>query len=217
MYTRIALTGLNPHAGESGTIGLEERDLINPVADRLRQEGLDITDARPADTIFAEMLEIMLDDSVLAIVLTLVVVTTVLLIDLRNFTHTLLVLTPLLTALLLITGFMYLFEIRLNLYNMVAFPTVIGMGIDNGVHMFHRYREEGAGSLKLVLRTTGVALLATSLTTMVGFSGLIPANHPALPSIGILSLIGLGCCFVTAITLLPALLQIRENRNRPHR
>ena len=54
---RIALTGLNPHAGESGTIGLEERDLINPVADRLRQEGLDITDARPADTIFAEMLD----------------------------------------------------------------------------------------------------------------------------------------------------------------
>ena len=173
--------------------------------------------ASSAHIIFAEMLEIMLDDSVLAIVLTLVVVTTVLLIDLRNFTHTLLVLTPLLTALLLITGFMYLFEIRLNLYNMVAFPTVIGMGIDNGVHMFHRYREEGAGSLKLVLRTTGVALLATSLTTMVGFSGLIPANHPALPSIGILSLIGLGCCFVTAITLLPALLQIRENRNRPHR
>jgi predicted RND superfamily exporter protein len=110
---------------------------------------------------------------------------------------------------------MYLFDIRLNLYNMVAFPTMIGMGIDNGVHIYHRYREEGRHSLRLVLRTTGIALLATSLTTMVGFSGLIPANHPALVSIGTLSLIGLGCCFITAVTLLPAILQLGEKKSRP--
>lgn len=54
---RIGLTGLNPHAGESGTIGLEERDIINPVADRLRADGIDVSDARPADTIFAETLD----------------------------------------------------------------------------------------------------------------------------------------------------------------
>lgn len=54
---RIGLTGLNPHAGESGTIGLEERDIINPVADRLSAEGISVSSARPADTIFAEMLD----------------------------------------------------------------------------------------------------------------------------------------------------------------
>jgi 4-hydroxythreonine-4-phosphate dehydrogenase len=54
---RIALTGLNPHAGESGTIGTEERDIINPAARSLREGGLDVTDARPADTVFAEMLD----------------------------------------------------------------------------------------------------------------------------------------------------------------
>lgn len=165
-----------------------------------------------AHIIFAEMLEIMLNDGILAVVLTLAVVVVVLFIDLRNFTDTLLVLTPLLTALIWVTGFMYVFDISLNLYNMVAFPTIIGMGIDNGVHVFHRYREAGKGSMRLVLRTTGMALVATSMTTMVGFSGLVPAHHPALSSIGILSLIGLGCCFVTAVTLLPALLQVRENR-----
>jgi len=134
----------------------------------------------------------------------------VLLIDLRSFVDTFLVLTPLLAALAWVTGFMYVFDIKLNLYNMVAFPTIIGMGIDNGVHIFHRYRETGKGSLRLVLRTTGMALLATSLTTMVGFSGLVPAIHPALTSIGVLSLIGLGSCFIASVTLLPALLQIRE-------
>ena len=54
---RIAFTGLNPHAGEDGTIGTEERDIINPLAAQLRADGLNISDARPGDTVFAEMLD----------------------------------------------------------------------------------------------------------------------------------------------------------------
>ncbi len=49
---RIALTGLNPHAGESGAIGREEKDIINPAAAALRAMGIDATDAQPADTLF---------------------------------------------------------------------------------------------------------------------------------------------------------------------
>ena len=168
--------------------------------------------ASSSHIIVAEMLKVMLEDSSLAVILTLAVVAVVLLIDLRSFVDTLLVLTPLVNALIWVVGFMYVFDIKLNLYNMVAFPTIIGMGIDNSVHIFHRYQEVGRGSLRLVLRTTGVALFATSLTTMVGFSGLVPAIHPALTSIGVLSLVGLGSCFITSVTLLPALLQIRERR-----
>ncbi|MEM6901098.1 MAG: 4-hydroxythreonine-4-phosphate dehydrogenase PdxA [Pseudomonadota bacterium] len=53
---RIAFTGLNPHAGEAGSIGREELDIINPAARILRHEGIDISDARSADTVFAESL-----------------------------------------------------------------------------------------------------------------------------------------------------------------
>lgn len=53
---RIAFSGLNPHAGEDGTIGKEERDIINPVAKTLRAEGVNISDARPGDTVFHEAL-----------------------------------------------------------------------------------------------------------------------------------------------------------------
>ena len=169
--------------------------------------------ASSAHIIFAEMLELMLDDAVQAVALTLLVVSIVLLIDLRSVLSVTLVLTPLLTALAWVTGFMYVFDFKVNIYNIVAFPVIIGMGIDNAVHVFHRYREAGVGSLRLVLRTTGMALLATTLTTMVGFAGLVPAHHPALYWIGIVSLLGLGSCFVTAVTLLPALLQLREGRD----
>lgn len=53
---RLAFTGLNPHAGEDGTIGREEIDIINPAAETLRAEGIDISNARPGDTVFGEAL-----------------------------------------------------------------------------------------------------------------------------------------------------------------
>lgn len=49
---RLSLTGLNPHAGENGALGMEEKNIINPAARLLRSEGLSVTDAQPADTLF---------------------------------------------------------------------------------------------------------------------------------------------------------------------
>ena len=49
---RIAVLGLNPHAGESGHIGHEEIDTIIPVMDKLRKEGLQLLGPVPADTAF---------------------------------------------------------------------------------------------------------------------------------------------------------------------
>jgi len=49
---RIALCGLNPHAGEDGHIGRDEIDTINPAAAALRAEGWNVSDARSADALF---------------------------------------------------------------------------------------------------------------------------------------------------------------------
>ncbi len=49
---RIAVAGLNPHAGESGAIGTEDRDIIAPAIEALRAEGLAVTGPHPADTLF---------------------------------------------------------------------------------------------------------------------------------------------------------------------
>ena len=49
---RLAVAGLNPHAGEAGSLGREEIDIIKPAIEALRQSGLDITGPTPADTLF---------------------------------------------------------------------------------------------------------------------------------------------------------------------
>lgn len=49
---RIAVAGLNPHAGEGGAMGQEELDWINPLLDRLRDQGMNLIGPLPADTMF---------------------------------------------------------------------------------------------------------------------------------------------------------------------
>lgn len=51
---RIAVCGLNPHAGENGHLGHEEIEVINPVIEHFKQQGLNISGPWPADTVFVE-------------------------------------------------------------------------------------------------------------------------------------------------------------------
>ncbi|MYF16766.1 MAG: MMPL family transporter [Gemmatimonadetes bacterium] len=163
-----------------------------------------------SNIIFADMLRLMLRDSPRAISLTVIVVFLILLTDFRSLRSALLVIFPLACGTVWMCGSLYLQDLKLNFYNMVALPTIIGMGIDNGVHLYHRYRQEGPGSMPVVIRSTGGAMFISMLTTMVGFFGLMMATHPGLNSIGRLALIGLLTCFVAAVLVLPAILEVLE-------
>lgn len=163
-----------------------------------------------SNIIFADMLRLMLRDSPRAISLTVIVVFLILLTDFRSLRSALLVIFPLACGTVWMCGSLYLQDLKLNFYNMVALPTIIGMGIDNGVHLYHRYKQEGPGSMPVVIRSTGGAMFISMLTTMVGFFGLMMATHPGLNSIGRLALIGLLTCFVAAVLVLPAILEVLE-------
>ncbi len=51
---RLAVLGLNPHAGEDGQLGDEELEIIGPAINKLRAAGINVTDALPADTAFTQ-------------------------------------------------------------------------------------------------------------------------------------------------------------------
>ena len=53
-HPRLAISGLNPHAGEDGSLGSEEQTIVAPAIETLRQEGLDVRGPLPADTMFHE-------------------------------------------------------------------------------------------------------------------------------------------------------------------
>lgn len=163
--------------------------------------------------IFVDMLNLMRADAGRAVIFVLIAVAVVLVIAFRNIKHTVIVVTPVVIGMIWTLGLMVALDIKLNIFNMVVLPTVLGIGIDNGIHIFHRYIEED-GRVRHVIRTTGGAAFLTTLTTMLGFAGTLAASNQGLQSLGLVACLGLGCCMVSSLTIFPALLQLVENRNK---
>ena len=162
----------------------------------------------------AEMLRLMLDESPLMVGITLTLIVVLMLLVFRSVKWAALALLPLVVGVLWMLGLMVLTGVSLTFYNLVVLPSVLGIGNDCGVHLVHRYREEGRGSLRTVLRSTGEHVSMAALTTMLGFAGLLFSFHPGLRSIGLLALIGIGMTLLAALTFLPALLQWLEDRGQ---
>lgn len=130
----------------------------------------------------------------------------ILALDLRNVAHIALALVPVLVGVAWLVGLMRVLGLNFNLANLVAIPLILGVGIDNGVHMVHRFRLEGHAGITTLLSHTGRAILVASLTTMVGFGSLGLAAHRGMASLGILLLLGVGASMIAAIAVLPNLL-----------
>jgi len=137
-----------------------------------------------------------------------------LLIDLRSIRRTVLVVTPLVTGMLILAGVLHLIGLELNLFNIIVLPTLIGTGIDNCVHLYHRYRSEGRGSALLVVQRTGTAAVLASTTTAVGFGSALVAHHLGLRTMGELAIIGMTATLASAILFLPSLLTLVERALR---
>ncbi len=161
----------------------------------------------------ADMLRLMRGEAPYAIGATFLMVTLLMFVNFRSVRWALLAMIPLVVGVLWMLLGMEFFGFRLNFYNLVVLPAVLGIGNDAGVHIVHRYREEGPGSLRFILRSTGEHVFMSSLTTMIGFGGLLLSFHPGLRSIGQLAVLGIGTTLVAALVFLPALLQWIEARD----
>lgn len=167
--------------------------------------------ATSANLIFADVLDTMLRDSKRAIPLVLLAVVVVLWIDFRSWKRVAIVSFPLAVGVMMMFGIMCIFGLKLNFYNMIVLPTLLGLGVDYGVYFYHRYLEDGPGSVPEAMRHTGSAIFITATTTMLGFAGLILANHMGLSSLGTLAVIGIATCLFAAVISFPALLRLMEN------
>lgn len=149
----------------------------------------------------------------LASLLAVLVILGVLVVDFRR--HLLiapLAFLPLISGMGLMLGAMWLFGEKLNYINTIALPVIIGIGVDDGVHYFHRLLQEGQGGIRRAVTSVGRAMLMTSLTTMIGFGSLMLYMMRGMQSMGFALFVGVGACFVVTVTLLPALTVLFERR-----
>ena len=147
--------------------------------------------------------------------LALAVVLVLLFLHFRNPRWVGMALTPLLSGVAYMLGASALLGLDLNPANAVAIPLILGIGIDDGIHIVHRYREKK--DVGQTVKLTGRAVIMTSLTTMVGFGSLSTSHFPALASLGQLALLGIGSCLLTSLLLLPSLLWAIGTKSKKER
>lgn len=164
----------------------------------------------------ASMLDLMRTESPYMVIGTFLIVFLFVLFSFRSLKWSLIALIPLIVGLLWLFGIMLLFGLKFNFYNLVVLPAILGIGCDNGIHLAHRYREEGEKNMWEVLASTGQHISIGSLTTMLGFAGLLFTMHPGLKSIGIIAVVGIGMTLISALTFLPSLVQWLEDKEMLH-
>lgn len=172
--------------------------------------------AASTSIVAADMLDLMIQESPYMVTATLIIIFILMLIAFRSLRWTIIALLPLLVGLIWTFGLLVFLDIPLNFYNLIVLPAILGIGEDNGVHIAARYIEEGKMSMWNVLSSTGQHITISSVTTMLGYMGLLFTHHPGLYSIGQLATLGIGMTLLTALTLLPALIQFLENKNWIH-
>jgi len=170
--------------------------------------------AASTSLVAAEMIDLMRTESPYMISATFLMIFILMYFSFKSFRWTAIALSPLLIGLAFLFGIMLLFGLKFNFYNLVVLPAILGIGVDNGAHLAHRYYDEGKSSMWNVLSSTGQHITIGSITTMLGFAGLLFTNHPGLQSIGVMAVLGIGMALFTALTFLPALVQYLEDINK---
>ncbi len=129
-------------------------------------------------------------------------------------TLTLLTLLPLAIGLLWMMGAMAILGIHINFVNAVILPMIVGMGIDNSIHLMHRYLEKGGRDPIEALQKTARPMTLCSLTTMLGFGSLVTTRYHALSTMGWVTILGMGFCLINSMVLLPAIVLLVEKRKK---
>ncbi|MCF7912078.1 MAG: MMPL family transporter [Candidatus Cloacimonetes bacterium] len=163
--------------------------------------------------VFYTLIDIVGKDGKNAAIFSLIIIFLLLMLDLRSIKLALLAMVPLILGAIWMIGVMYLTGLQLTLLNVMGLPLILGIGVDDGVHILHRYSSEKRGSIRKVFTSTGRAVLITSLTTMLAFGSLKFATYRGLGSLGIALFIGVGTCFIVTVSLLPAVLELIDRRH----
>ena len=134
----------------------------------------------------------------------------------RNLWDTLLAFFPLLLAGLVTCASMVVVGWSFNFANVIVLPMLLGMGIDNGVHLVHRHRTHPE-ERDLLATSTARAVWLSAITTILTFGSLAFASHRGMASLGQMLTLGVATTLVCYVVVLPAVLEWDDRRSRSDR
>lgn len=189
--------------------GGEARKFLGQVDQMATETGEDIRIGSQS-YVYTAMLDEIKTDGLRMMLIALLIVFLILSFSFKSPARAIVALIPLIIGGIWMFGFLAWFGIRLDFFNVIIIPVVIGIGIDDGVHFYYRYLDKGHGSVPIVLRHVGSAVLMTSVTSTIGFGGLAVTEHSGLQSIGYVAIVGIASTLLATLLILPSVLHFSE-------
>jgi predicted RND superfamily exporter protein len=107
-------------------------------------------------------------------------------------------------GLLWAAGILGIAGFELDLFSVFAVVTFVGIGVDYGVHLVHRYRDRGDATAATA--ELAPVILVAGAITLLGYGTLIGSSYPPLQSIGIVSAVSVLTLMVASVVVLPAMI-----------
>jgi predicted RND superfamily exporter protein len=136
-----------------------------------------------------------------------IVVTLILAIAFRNWRDVVLAMLPVLVGAVLAFGMFFWFGLMYNTLTGAVVPVILGLGVDDGIHVverLRRYKVRNRKNIHEAVEGVGRAISLTTATTVISFIGLLMTNHAGMESIAYFMLMGVPLCFIASVTVLPA-------------
>jgi uncharacterized protein len=128
----------------------------------------------------------------------------------RRVGDTLIAMAPLLLSAAVLAAIGVIFNLPFNFANVLVLPALLGIGIDSGIHLVHRWRHMAGESDPLLETSTARGVVQSTLTTIASFGTLAISPHPGMASLGLLLTLGLSLILVANLILIPALVAGRR-------
>ena len=140
-----------------------------------------------------------------AIVIALMTIALLLFVIRRNIIDTALVMTPLILAGLFTMASAVITNTPINFANIIALPLLLGLGVDNGIHMVEKLHHSLSEKQNIYQSSTARAMFYGALTTASSFAGLAFSPHQGIASMGLIITMGIFWIMVCTFIILPAL------------
>ena len=126
----------------------------------------------------------------------------------RSFTDGIIMSIPMVIGATWTFGFIGFVGMEINQFLIGFFTMILGLGIDFGMHITHRYKE--SKSIQKTLTSVGPGILTAAATTVLGYLALLSGSLPMLHNLGIILAVGILTSMFAAFMLTPSLIKLKE-------
>lgn len=134
--------------------------------------------------------------------------------DYRSLRDAALILLPVAMAFAITFGLMWLAGMQINAANIIVLPLMFGIGVDSGVHVLNRYRQNPDLQPVGLTNGTGKGITVTCLTSVISFAMMTLSSHRGIASLGFVLAVGLTMTMLACWTVMPAWLEMRLRSKR---